>query len=95
MDNGVILFTVRTPLDPEEFSVKDSGGDSDLSDSSLDTRREGVKKSNLSDGCGEVQTQVFDTLIPKVMLLFQAEKKKIRHIVPETQRVCPSHLKML
>lgn len=89
MDNGVILFTVRTPPDPEEFSVKDSGGDSDLSDSSLDTRREGVKKSNLSDGCGEVQTQVFDTLIPKVMLLFQAEKKKLDTLSQKHSKCVP------
>lgn len=55
MDNKIILFALRIHLNPDGFSVKDSGeGDSKLSDSSLDTSREGVKKkkkSNLSDDC--------------------------------------------
>ena len=52
MDNNVILFALRTHLNPDGFSVKDSvEGDSKLSDSRLDTSREGINKSQLSDDC--------------------------------------------
>lgn len=74
MDNEVSLFTFRTPLNPDEFSVKDSGGDGALSDSSCD--REGVKTATYQMAVNELKPASLNPFFSKSSSCFYSRQKK-------------------
>lgn len=75
MDNKVSLFTFRTPLNPDEFSVKDSGeGDGVLSDGSSD--REGVKTATYHTAVNKLKPASLNPLFSKSSPCFYSRQKK-------------------
>lgn len=74
MDNEVSLFTFRTPLNPDEFSVKDSGeGDGVLSDGSSD--REGVKTATYQMAVNKLKPASLNPFFSKSSQCYSRQKK--------------------